>query len=193
VQSDISGRRHGPVDDFDRVLAGARAGDPAAWHRLYTWLSPAVAGYLRLRGAADVDDVTSEVFLAVFRKIATFEGTADNFRSWVFVIAHRRLLDERRRRSRRGDHTSLDGCPEPAATADVEAAALRTLATERVQALCADLSPDQADVLLLRIVGDLTVDQVAQVLGRSPGAVKQLQRRGFETLRRLLEREGVTL
>ena len=53
--------------------------------------------------------------------------------------------------------------------------------------------PDQRDVLLLRILGDLTVDQVADVLGKSAGAVKQLQRRGLEAIRRLSAREGVPL
>jgi RNA polymerase sigma-70 factor (ECF subfamily) len=116
----------------------------------------------------------------------------------VFVIAHRRLLDERRNRSRRPTvvdesfEESSDWGNEPAG-GDAEADALRALATERVQAICSRLVPDQRDVLLLRIVGDLTVDQIAEVLDKSPGAVKQLQRRGFEAVRRLLSREGVTL
>ena len=71
--------------------------------------------------------------------------------------------------------------------------ALRNLATERVRYLCAQLVPDQRDVILLRVVADLTVDQVAQVLGKTPGAVKALQRRGFEALRRVIERQGVPL
>jgi RNA polymerase sigma factor (sigma-70 family) len=186
VQPDISG-------DFDALLAAARSGAPDAWHRLYTQLAPAVAGYLRLRGATDVDDLTSEVFIAVFRKVAGFTGTEENFRSWVFVIAHRRLLDQRRRRIRRGADAPLADACEPVAPGSVEDAALRRLAAARVRELCADLSADQADVVLLRIVGDLTVEQVAHVVGKSPGAVKQLQRRAFESIRRALEREGVTL
>jgi RNA polymerase sigma-70 factor (ECF subfamily) len=73
--------------------------------------------------------------------------------------------------------------------ADVE----RSLATDRVRALCDRLVPAQRDVLLLRVFGDLTVDQVAGVVGRSRGAVKALQRRGYATIARLLEQEGVTL
>ena len=60
-------------------------------------------------------------------------------------------------------------------------------------ALCARLAPDQRDVLLLRIVADLTVDDVAAVVGKSRGAVKALQRRGFQALRKILEQEGVPL
>ena len=188
------GARVSSCGDFDELLREVKLGRPSAWDRCYRWLAPAVGGYLRVQGAHDVDDLTSEVFLAIFRNIDTFSGTEANFRSWVFVIAHRRLQDERRRRFRRPAPAPLDETAAPAdPAADAEQAALRSLSTQRVQELCARLAPDQREVLLLRIVGDLTVDQVAEVLGKSPGAVKQLQRRGFEAVRRLVEREGVPL
>ena len=216
LQAGGSGADHPPVQfeatragrdaalDFPGLLAAAKAGRPSAWDQLYRWLAPAVAGYVRLRGARDVDDLTSEVFLAVFRNIATFDGTEANFRSWVFVIAHRRLQDDRRRRSRRP--VMDDSLDESASTpirrenrsgefagGNVEDDALASISTERVKRVCARLVPDQADVLLLRILGDLTVDQVADVLGKSPGAVKALQRRGFEAVRKILSAEGVPL
>jgi RNA polymerase sigma-70 factor (ECF subfamily) len=104
------------------------------------------------------------------------------------------LQDERRRRFRRPvADEPFDEATGDQHGGDVETDALRSLAGERVQQICAGLVPDQRDVLLLRIVGDLTVDQVAEVLGKSPGAVKQLQRRAFEAVRRRLDREGVTL
>jgi RNA polymerase sigma-70 factor (ECF subfamily) len=185
-----------PPSAFDDLLVAARAGRPSAWDHLFRTYSPGVAGYLRMRGARDVDDLTSEVFLAVFRNIETFTGTEANFRSWIFVIAHRRLQDERRRRIRRPADTAAATPVEAEylpSGRDVETDALRALATERVEGICKQLAPDQGDVLLLRIVGDLTIDQVAEVLGKTPGAVKQLQRRGFEAVRRLLLKEGVTL
>ena len=181
--------------DFAALLRDVKLGRPSAWDRCYRWLAPAVAGYLRMQGAAEVDDLTSEVFLAMFRNIETFHGREANFRSWVFVIAHRRLQDERRRRVRRPPADSFDGASagdEPV-TGAAEDEALQALGTARVHEICARLAPDQREVLLLRILGDLAVDQVAEVLGKSPGAVKQLQRRGLEAVRRLLEREGVPL
>jgi len=185
------------IDDFERLLAEVKIGRPSAWDRCYRWLAPAIGGYLRMQGARDPDDLTSEVFLAVFRNIESFSGTEANFRSWVFVIAHRRLQDDRRRRIRRPAPESIDavidrgddGCDAEG----TEDAALRAIATDRVGQLCARLAPDQRDVILLRILGDFTVDQVAELLGKSPCAVKQLQRRAFEGLRRVVEREGVTL
>jgi len=74
-----------------------------------------------------------------------------------------------------------------------EQAALSRLSAQRVSQLCEQLVPDQRDVLLLRLVGGLTVEQVAAGVGKSPGAVKALQRRGLAATRKLLEREGVPL
>jgi RNA polymerase sigma factor (sigma-70 family) len=179
--------------EFDFVLGAARAGAPWALERIYRALSPAVAGLFRAQGVDDPDDLTSEVFVGVLRNLAWFDGTARSFRSWVFTIAYRRLTDERRHRARTPPILPLAVRPEPAAADDVHGEVERTLAAERVRALCAQLVPAQRDVLLLRVFGDLTIDQVAAVLGKSRGAVKALQRRGYATIKGLLEQEGVPL
>src|SRR5262249_10231947 len=120
-------------------------------------------------------------------------GTETAFRSWVFTVAHSRLVDERRRTNRRPETTPYDGANEPAETRTPEDDSLQALEVARIAAICAQLPDEQRAVVLLRIVGDLSTDQVAAVLGKSPGAVKQLQRRGFEKARALFTREGVTL
>lgn len=179
----------------DRLVERAREGDTAAWNELYRSLAPVVTGYLALRGAREADDLTSETFVAVFRNIATFEGTLDQFRSWVFVIAHRRLLDERRAIVRHPDRARDRGSIDDAAdaTGDVERDVAAAMSADAVRAVCARLVPDQADVILLRILGDLTLDQIAEVVGKSAGAVKQLQRRGFAAIRRLTSAQAVPL
>jgi RNA polymerase sigma factor (sigma-70 family) len=178
---------------FGRVLQRAREQEPEAWSDLFHTYAPSVAGYLRLRGAAEPDDLTSEVFLAVFRGLERFDGDEAGFRSWLFVITHRRLQDEHRRRARRPEPRPLDDAVEVAGSRDTEGDALESLGTDRLLRLCGRLAPDQADVVLLRILGDLTVDQVATVLGKSAGAVKQLQRRGFDAIRRNSTRQGIPL
>lgn len=178
-------------EPFQRVLSAAQADAPWAYERLYRSLSPSICGYLRLQGASDPEDLTSEVFLGAFRGIGSFSGDEDRFRSWVFTIAHRRLTDERRAR---GCRPAMAGAEPPdTAGGDVEEEALRRLSADRVRALCAGLAPDQGDVLLLRLVSGLTVEAIAGMLGKTPGAVKALQRRGLCALRRQLEREGVPL
>jgi RNA polymerase sigma-70 factor (ECF subfamily) len=176
---------------FPAVLAAARTGDSDALGRIFTALSPVVAGYLRLQGAVEPEDLTSEVFIGVLRNLDRFDGDEPAFRSWVFTIAHRRLLDDRRRRSRRPVHEELSVADEPVADDDTEQALTATLGLERVVALCDQISPDQRDVLLMRLLGDLTIEEVAGALGKTPGAVKQLQRRGFQAVGRLIERQGV--
>ena len=153
-----------------------------------------VAGYLRVQGSDDPDGLTSDVFLGAIRTIAAFEGEEPQFRSWLFTIAHRRLTDERRSRARRPvDHLDDVAATQLIASDDVEDVALRRVANDRVRAMCNDLAPEQRDVLMLRVVGGLTVDEVAAALGKSAGAVKALQRRGLAALRRKIAREGVPL
>ncbi|SNS71917.1 RNA polymerase sigma-70 factor, ECF subfamily [Geodermatophilus saharensis] len=178
---------------FDDVLTAAQAGAAWGFEVLYRDLSPAVTGYLRLHGAQDPDDLASETFLAVFRGLGGFRGDEDALRSWVFTIAHRRLVDDWRRRSRRPQLTDDAGglLPE-AAGGDVEDDVLTRLGTEAVHRLCAGLPADQRSVLLLRVLADLTVEQVAAVMDRSVGSVKALQRRGLRRLRAELEPAGTT-
>ncbi len=177
---------------FESVLSSARADEPWAYERLWRWLSPGVVSYLRLQGAADPEDLTSEVFLGAFRSLGRFSGNEHQFRGWVFTIAHRRLVDERRRAAVRPAWGGNGSLPDRRG-GDVEDDALRQLAEERVHHLCGLLPPAQRDVLLLRLVADLTVEQVAAALGRTTGAVKALQRRGLAALRHTFEQEGVPL
>jgi RNA polymerase sigma-70 factor, ECF subfamily len=140
-----------------------------------------VAGYLRSRGVAEIEDVTSEVFIAVFKGIGAFEGDWEQFRSWVFTIAHRRTVDSWRRSARAPQTLPLDEGDEVVPSA--EDLALERLAGAEVIRLLAVLSRAQRDVLTLRFVADLSVEQVAAVLGKRPGAVKVLQHRAIKRLR----------
>ncbi|HEX5896422.1 MAG TPA: sigma-70 family RNA polymerase sigma factor [Thermoleophilaceae bacterium] len=178
---------------FPNILAAARTGAEWAWTQIYEELAPAVTGYLTARGAPEPTDLASEVFLQIVRDLPSFEGDEPQFRAWAFTIAHRRLLDDSRYRARRPveptPHVPLAGeaCAETA-----EDEALRELSAQRVRRILAGLSTDQQSVLLLRIIGDLTVQQVAGVLGKSPGAVKALQRRALAMVERELATEGRT-
>ena len=175
---------------FPEVIARARAGEPAALERIFVALAPVVEGYLRLQGASEPEDLTSEVFLGVLRNVGRFTGDEAAFRSWVFTIAHRRLLDDRRARGRRPDIEPLEEVADPRDDHDVEIEVDRAMSVRRIEQLCDALSPDQRDVLLLRLVGDQTIEEIAAVLDRTPGAVKALQRRGARGSGRQLCRGG---
>jgi RNA polymerase sigma factor (sigma-70 family) len=178
---------------FGSLLAAARDGDEGAWKELFDELAPLVLGYLRANGAPDAEDVLGETFLQVARDISTFEGDESGFRSWVFTIAHHRLIDARRHSARRPVELAAEP-PEPRGRADDAAEeALKRIGSERVQRILASLSEDQRVVLLLRLVADLSVEDVARAIGKRPGAVKALQRRGLAAVKRALGRKGVTL
>ena len=86
---------------FAGLLAAAQAGDEAAWTALYRDLSPALLGFLRGSGADDAEDLLGEVFLQAVRDLGRFRGDERAFRSWMFTLAHHRLLDAKRRARRR--------------------------------------------------------------------------------------------
>lgn len=177
------------TDAPDALLARARAGDEAAWAVLYRELAPALLGYLRVRGAADPEDLLGEVFLHVARGIAGFEGTASGFRSWVFMIATSRLHDERRRRQRRPvESLDQEAVGRPAPEVDVEADGIRQVVLDEVRGLLAVLTSDQRAVVELRVFGGLTSEEAGLVLGKPTGAVKALYRRAIGALRRHLDR-----
>lgn len=178
---------------FSELLAAARVGDERAWEEIFHALAPIVLGYLRANGAPDPEDVLGETFLQVARDLSGFDGDEAGFRSWVFTIAHHRLIDARRQLARRPVELSPEP-PEPDEPADDAAEeALARIGTERVERILAALSEDQRAVLLLRFVADLSIDDVAKAVGKRPGAVKALQRRGLAAVKRRLSRKGVTL
>lgn len=181
-------------ENFPTTLDAARRGASWAWGVIYRELAPSVTGYLRANGAADPDDLTGEVFLRVVQDIGDFQGDASHFRSWVFVIAHHRLIDDRRRRGRRPETTlELESLRSYSGTGNVEREALDALSTTSVEAIIRRCAPDQREVLLLRVLGGLTLAETAEVLGKTLGAVKSLQHRGVAAISREFSREGVPL
>jgi RNA polymerase sigma factor (sigma-70 family) len=173
---------------LDGALDQARAGSDQGFDELFRATGPAVAGYLRARGVGDPEGVANDVFVRAFRTLHTFQGDGERFRSWLFSIAHNAAIDESRRRRRRVVEVSLAAAADPAG-GDVEVDVVARLAHERVRTLLALLSPEQRDVLLLRVVADLSVEETAAVVGKGYEAVKALQRRGLAALRRALSSE----
>jgi RNA polymerase sigma-70 factor (ECF subfamily) len=179
--------------DFERALIAARAGSEWAWREIYADLAPLILRYLRGRGAIEPEDLLGDVFVQVVGKIDQFDGGADDFRAWVFTIARHRLIDTARSRARRPvDPVSDEVLVAAAGSADAEEQALSSLAVAEARKAIAQLSPDQQDVVLLRLVVGLSIKEVAAALGKNPGAIKALQVRAVAALRRNLP-EGVSL
>ena len=180
-------------EQFARVLAAAVEGADWAWSEVYHAYAGRLRGYLRSRGASEPDDLVGDVFLQIARNLSTFEGDESAFRSWIFMVAHHRLIDERRRATRR----PVDLIDEPVrlerpSKIDVAAEAVGNVATDELYELLETLTDDQRNVLVLRMVAGLSLDETATAIDKNLGAVTQLQRRGLAALRREIERRGVT-
>ncbi|WP_426999219.1 RNA polymerase sigma factor [Pseudarthrobacter sp. N5] len=158
--------------------------DPAVLFGIvYRRLSGAVLGYLRARGVDDPEAVTQDVFLAFFPKIGDLSGGIQGAKSLVFSIAHARMVDHYRRRERAPDFSPYDAAADTRSSASAEDQALGQAAIGGASVLLEGLSGEHREVLALRVVADLSIEQVAGIMGKSPGAVKQLQRRALCNLR----------
>lgn len=168
-------------DGFPEILAAARTGADWAWERLYGSIAGGVRGYLAAQGATDPENLTGEVLLHLVRGLPRFEGDEAGFRSWVFLVAHHRLIDERRRRRR---DAMLTGQEAPAAAApSAEVLALDSVTDVEWRRRLDELTDDQRHVILLRVVADLSAEQVAQILGKRVGTIRVLQHRALLRLR----------
>jgi RNA polymerase sigma-70 factor, ECF subfamily len=181
-------------EGFDGVLDAARTGAEWAWRALYQDLAPGLVRYARASRTPNPEDVVGEVFLRAVRGIASFEGHEAGFRAWLFTLARNLIVDEGRRIvRRRTEPVPAEMLAEIAPSADAETEAMRALAADRVRSVLAHLTPDQRDVLMLRILGGLTIEEIATVVRKREGAVKALQARGLAAIQREIARGAVTL
>jgi RNA polymerase sigma-70 factor (ECF subfamily) len=151
----------------------------AAYHQL----SPSVLGYLRSHGVDDPEGATHEVFLALYRTLDRITGGDDDVRTMTFSIAHARVVDHHRARARRPFVVPFDPEADHRLAPSAEETAVASLGETNVFALVGSLSDDQREALLLRVVAGMTLEEAAQVMNKSVGAVKQLQFRALKALR----------
>ena len=175
------------------MLDAARRGDPKGVEAVYRRYAPAVYSYFRARvvDAHLAEDLTADAFVAVLRALPRYAGGPEAFAGWLFTLVRRDFVDHLRRLARRPEDVLadtaalLDQEPAPDAADTVIARAEQ----ERLRAALARLSPDQQEVIVLRVVAGLTAPEIAAATGRTVGAVKALQHRGLDALGRLLGRQ----
>lgn len=168
-------------EDID-TFADTAGADPAVlFGAVYRTFAGAVQGYLKARGVDDPEAVTQDVFLAFFPKIGELTGGLQGAKSLVFSIAHARMVDYYRRVERRPDFTPYEPLQDGRSTASAEDHALGH--SGGAAHLLAGLTDEHREVLALRVVADLSIEQVAGIMGKSQGAIKQLQRRALQNLK----------
>lgn len=171
-------------ESFGPVLVAAQSGAEWAFARLYRDLNPLLLRYFASRAPGEAEDLSIETWLGSARRIAEFRGGEQQFRAWMFTIAHGRLV-QYWRDCNRAPCTGADprAFAERAAPDDVEGDVVAHLSgVEASREIVRELTPDQAEVVLLRVLGGLSVDEVAQVVGKRPGTVRVLQHKALRRL-----------
>lgn len=176
---------HASVTDAltDAALLALRGRETELFSAVYQAFAGQVLGYLTAKGVSDPEAVTQDVFLAVLPRVETITGGVAGLRTFVFSVAHARMVDDHRRQSRAPEQHEFEPERDTRQSNSAEAEAMDLVAPGEVMALLDLLREDQREVLTLRIVAGLTVDQIAEIMGKSQGAVKQLQRRALNALR----------
>jgi RNA polymerase sigma-70 factor, ECF subfamily len=168
------------------VLAAAGKGEDWALSELFRAYQPSLIRYLRAQEPRVADDLAGEVWVAVARGLWRFSGDEAGFRSWLFTIARRRLIEHRRRAARRRtdplppEHFEID--PHDLADDPAWLVIAQLESQAAVDMLVSDLPPDQAEAVLLRVVGGFDVTEVARLMGRTPGSVRVLCHRALRRL-----------
>jgi len=170
----------------DEVIERARTGDRDALAQLWRAYNHLVLRYFRGRRMGEPDDLASAVWVDVAGGLSRFKGDEEDFRRWLFTIAARRRVDAIRSEQRRNvdswQRSANNGASEQSSAPDTADVADRAAALDRAIALVQKLPDDQAEAVLLRVVADLSVRDVAQIMGRNEGHVRVLVHRGLEKL-----------
>lgn len=179
---------------FEVTLADARAGDQDAFAAIFRDIQPSLLRYLQVIAGDAAEDTAGDTWLQVIAGLAGFRGDEQAFKAWLFTIARHRAIDSGRSRARRqalparlGATYLQQAMPD---TADV---VLERLSTQAVLTAIASLPGDQAEIIMLRVVAGLDAPAVAQIVGKTPGAVRVAAHRGLRRLATVLDQPGVTV
>jgi len=166
----------------------ARGGDADAFGLLYDHYQPSVYRFLyyRTRSVVVAEDLTSETFFRALRNMASFRWQGKDFGAWLMTIARNLATDHFKAGRTRLEMTTEDMGQHDDATEGPESAVLASLTNEILLEALTELPNEQKDCLVMRFLQGMSIAETAQVLGRSEGAIKQLQLRGVRNLAKLM-------
>lgn len=170
------------------TIRRAQAADPQALASIYERYAPGIYRYIYYRVGDEelARDLNADVFVRMLEGIDRYEDRGWSIASWLYRIAHDRTIDSLRRRDRLSAQpidllgAAYDGPDESIDNVGERAAVRRAMAR---------LSPSQRQVLLLRVVYDLPIQEAARQMRRTAGSIKSLQHRALENLTRLVKEE----
>jgi RNA polymerase sigma-70 factor, ECF subfamily len=182
------------VDEAERerliaLVELARQGDKDAFGLLYDHYQGSVYRFLyyRTRSQALAEDLTSETFFRALRSMNNFRWQGKDFGAWLMTIARNLCTDHFKSGRTRLEMTTEDMALHDDSTTEApEDAVLTSLTNEVLLEALTELPPEQRDCLVMRFLQGMSIAETAAVLGRSDGAVKQLQLRGVRNLAKLM-------
>jgi RNA polymerase sigma-70 factor (ECF subfamily) len=166
----------------------ARGGDADAFGLLYDHYQPSVYRFLyyRTRSIVVAEDLTSETFFRALRNMSSFRWQGKDFGAWLMTIARNLATDHFKAGRTRLEMTTEDMGQHDDTTEGPENAVLASLTNEILLEALTELPNEQKDCLVMRFLQGMSIAETAQVLGRSEGAIKQLQLRGVRNLAKLM-------
>lgn len=183
LDPDVTRARGRPMEEVttEELVSRARSGDGEAYSMLFDRFHDEVYRFATRRAGDPVagQDIAADTFTDAFGGIARFRWQGKPFEAWLYTIARRRIADHLRARGLADRHPPVES---PHAI-DHSAAVVET---ETMRGLIARLPEGERDVIELRFMEDLDVDQAARRLGKNPGAIRVAQHRALTHLRRMV-------
>jgi RNA polymerase sigma-70 factor (ECF subfamily) len=166
----------------------ARGGDSEAFGLLYDHYHVSVYRfiYYRVGSVALAEDLTSETFFRALRSMSSFKWQGKDFGAWLMTIARNLTADHYKSGRTRLEYSTEDMGSHDSATEGPETEVLASLTNEALLSALNELPAEQQECLIMRFLQGLSIAETAKILGRSDGAVKQLQLRGVRNLAKLL-------
>ena len=175
--------------DLRQEVRRAARGDAGAAGLLFDHYYPRVYRYAlsKLKRSQDAEDVAAETFARVLRKLDRFRWRGAGFEAWIFRIAYNLIVDQYRGSGREELADEEDGAPDEVTPEDIY---FQTETASELGQMMNTLSDDQREVLLLRFVAGLETDEICKVMGRTPNAIRQLQFRALDAMRKRMHKES---
>ena len=175
------------LSEEDQLLAAARTGSATALTQIYDAYFKPVYGFIRLRvdDPALAEDLTSDVFVRLVDAMQRRSGPRSSLRGWLFEVARNLVNDHYRGRKGFTEQTLDEWLPD-SPSADLESLAIRATSAEQTRRALRTLTPDHQEVLILRFAQNLSLQETADLMGKQVNAIKQLQFRATQALRRAL-------
>lgn len=180
----------GRIADEKELVDRAIQGEASAFGLLYDRYQPALYRfiYLKVGHREEAEDLTHQVFLSAWQNIERFKDEGLPISSWLYRIARNRIIDHYRTKKTTYE---FDEAADEALQRleDVGDDTARKMALEEAYRALRKLPQEQQDILLMRFVEELTVPEIAAVLGKNQGTVRVLQHRALKSLKKALEQK----